>query len=217
MGDGRWGKASENLGQGRLGMSDRQKVEKFEDLDAWKEARKLVKQIYTLTREPGIRRDFGLNDQIRRAGVSVMSNIAEGFERRHLPEKLQFYSIARASGGEVRSLLYVLEDNHADCAVRATELCLKSAHVGRLLTGLIQSTERRRSHGGTEARSHGVTEDQIAEPVPPSAISHLPSPEMREQDQDQDQDQDQEPRPPRDERPRLGDAVPPSAISHLPR
>jgi four helix bundle protein len=129
-------------------MSEKQKVEKFEDLDAWKEARKLVKQIYSLTREPGIRRDYGLNDQIRRAGVSVMSNIAEGFERRHLPEKLQFYCVARASDAEVRSLLYVIEDNYPDCAARATELRLDVAHVGRLLTGLIHSTEKRRMADG---------------------------------------------------------------------
>jgi four helix bundle protein len=128
-------------------MSEKQKVEKFEDLDAWKEARKLVKQIYSLTCEYGIRRDFGLKDQIRRAGVSVMSNIAEGFERRHLPEKLQFYGVARASDAEVRSLLYVIEDNYPGCAVRATEMRLDATHVGRLLTGLIQSTEKRKAKG----------------------------------------------------------------------
>jgi four helix bundle protein len=127
-------------------MSGGQKVERFEDLDTWKKARRLVQAIYAVTRHTAIQRDFGLNDQIRRAGTSIMSNVAEGFERRHLAEKLQFYSIARGSNAEVRSLLYVIEDNYPDCAVRATELRNDATQVGRLLTGLIQSTETRKAN-----------------------------------------------------------------------
>jgi len=85
----------------------------FEDLDAWKKSRKLVSAIYTLTRDAALSRDFGLCGQIQRAAVSVMSNVAEGFERTHTAEKLQAYNVARASCGEVRSLAYVIEDNYS--------------------------------------------------------------------------------------------------------
>jgi four helix bundle protein len=71
----------------------------------------LVTEIYALTREASLAKDFGLRDQIQRAAVSVMTNIAEGFERTGGSEKLHFYNSARASCGEVRSLLYVVEDS----------------------------------------------------------------------------------------------------------
>lgn len=85
----------------------------FEDLEAWKKARKLVSHVYGLCRQPSLTRDYGIKDQIRRASVSVMSNLAEGFERTHKAEKIYLYKIARASAGEVRSLLYVIEDQEA--------------------------------------------------------------------------------------------------------
>jgi four helix bundle protein len=74
-----------------------------------------------------------------------MSNIAEGFERHHLPEKIQAYNVARGSGAEVRSLTYVIEDNFPESAERAIALRHKIVSTGRLVTGLIQSTEQRKS------------------------------------------------------------------------
>ena len=115
----------------------------FEDLDAWKEARELVRKIYEITREDSISKDFGLRDQIQRAAVSVMTNIAEGFERTGSQEKLNFYNIARASCGEVRSLLYVVIDNHPNSDGGATSAQLSAAAVGRIITGLIASTRKR--------------------------------------------------------------------------
>lgn len=90
----------------------------FEDLESWQKARQSVRATYDLTREDQICRDFGICGQIQRASVSIMSNIAEGFERLHLPEKLQFYNVARSSTAEVRSLLYVIEDNFPDPRAR---------------------------------------------------------------------------------------------------
>src|SRR5947207_8162324 len=116
----------------------------FEDLEAWKSTRMLVRGIYKLTRQDGLCRDFGLCSQVQRSGVSVMSNVAEGFERLHIPEKLQFYNVARSSTAEVRSLLYVIEDNFAGSAAGALQLREQAVQTGRLITGLIQSTERRR-------------------------------------------------------------------------
>lgn len=122
-------------------------VTRFEELEAWQCARSLVNSIYSLTRDDTLARDFGLIDQIRRAAVSIMSNIAEGFERMHLPEKSQFYNVARSSAGEVRSLLYVIEDNYPACADVATRLRDEVSRTGQLVSGLIRSTERRRSGG----------------------------------------------------------------------
>ena len=115
----------------------------FEDLDAWRKARRLVKGVYDLTREPALARDFGVCGQIQRAAVSVMSNVAEGFERAHGAEKLQAYNIARASCGEVRSLLYVIEDNCSPKAPALSEVRGLAGDAGSLVSGLIASTRRR--------------------------------------------------------------------------
>jgi len=79
----------------------------FEDLKVWQEARQLVGAIYESTKQRAFHNDFGLRDQIRRASVSAMSNIAEGFERGTRKEFVQFLNIAKGSNGEVRSQLYV--------------------------------------------------------------------------------------------------------------
>ena len=117
----------------------------FEDLESWQKARQTTCAIYTLTRNAYLGRDFGLCGQLQRAGTSVMSNIAEGFERHHLPEKLQFYNVARGSNAEARSLLYVIEDNFPESAASAAALREEIVSVGKLVSGLTRSTEERKS------------------------------------------------------------------------
>ena len=110
----------------------------FEDFDAWKVARTLVKKVYNLTLQDGFRRDFGLVDQIRRAAVSVMNNIAEGFERGSNRDFIRFLFIARGSAGEVRSLLYVALDQGyiTEAEFRNTcDLCIRSS---QMIWGLIR-------------------------------------------------------------------------------
>lgn len=85
-------------------------IEKFEDIEAWKRAREVVKTIYRLSSSGEFSRDYGLKDQIRRSSVSVVSNIAEGFERDGNREFINFLGIAKASCGEARSQLYVALD-----------------------------------------------------------------------------------------------------------
>ena len=116
----------------------------FEDLESWQKARHIVCKIYKLTRAQELCRDFGLCTQLQRAAVSIMSNIAEGFERSHLQEKLQFYNVARSSAAEVRSLLYVIEDNFPQLGLVATVLRDEIIVVGKLVSGLLRSTERRK-------------------------------------------------------------------------
>jgi four helix bundle protein len=86
-------------------------ITRFEDILAWQAARKLVQEIYAITREGAFGKDFGLRDQIQRASVSVMANIAEGFDCESHIEFARFLGIARRSAVEVQSLLYVAQDN----------------------------------------------------------------------------------------------------------
>jgi four helix bundle protein len=78
-------------------------IARFEEIDGWKLSRELTNKVYALTQQEVFSRDFGLRDQIRRAAVSVMSNIAEGFESRTDSQFLNFLGMARAAAGEVRS------------------------------------------------------------------------------------------------------------------
>jgi four helix bundle protein len=85
-------------------------ITRFEDIQAWQEARKLVKMIYKLTTSGLFAKDFGLRDQIQRASVSSMTNIAEGFDCESKLEFARFLGIARRSAVEVQSLLYTAFD-----------------------------------------------------------------------------------------------------------
>ncbi|MFZ1279569.1 MAG: four helix bundle protein [Ignavibacteriaceae bacterium] len=86
------------------------KVNSFEDLQVWKDSRILVKSIYQLTSDGKFSKDFGLREQIQRASVSIMNNIAEGFERNNNKEYVKFLGYSKGSAGEVRSMLYVAID-----------------------------------------------------------------------------------------------------------
>ena len=83
---------------------------KFEEIEAWQRARQLTKRIYGLSRSGEFAKDFGLKDQIRRASVSIMSNIAEGHDRSGTGEVVQFLATAKGSAAEVKSQLYVALD-----------------------------------------------------------------------------------------------------------
>jgi len=85
-------------------------ITRFEDLKIWQVVRQFVKRTYQLTSKPKFKNDFGLKDQFQRASVSVMNNIAEGFERDGSKEFIRFLTYSKGSAGEVRSLLYVALD-----------------------------------------------------------------------------------------------------------
>lgn len=90
--------------------NEKQKIKSFTDLDAWKEGHKLVLDIYKITKDFPKEEQFGLTIQLRRAGVSFTSNIAEGFSRNSYKEKLQFYSTALGSLTEIQNQLLVAKD-----------------------------------------------------------------------------------------------------------
>ena len=114
------------------------RIQQFEDIEAWQKARHLTREIYRASGGLEFARDYPLRDQIRRACISIMSNIAEGFERDGDREFVQFLSMAKGSCGEVRSQLYVAHDQaylSREDYEAATMLVLD---ISRLLSGFIR-------------------------------------------------------------------------------
>src|SRR5882762_2173650 len=119
-------------------------IEQFEDFIAWQKARALTALIYKITSEGRFARDFGLRDQIRRASVSIMANIAEGFERGRPTEFHQFLSIAKASCAELRSHLYVALDAGYLDEQTFKSLMSNAKELGQVVGGLRASVQKRR-------------------------------------------------------------------------
>ncbi len=115
------------------------KIEKFEDLLIWQEARSLSQDIYKSFESI---RDFGFKDQIQRAAVSVMNNIAEGFERQSDIEFKRFLYIAKASAGEVRSMLYLAYDLNYINKVNFNNLIDKSRKLSGSIGNFIKYLKR---------------------------------------------------------------------------
>jgi four helix bundle protein len=120
------------------------KIERFEDLIAWQKARALTRAIYEVTRQGAFAKDFGLAGQIQRAAVSIMSNVAEGFERGGRGEFHQFLSTAKASCAELRSQLYVALDVGYLDQRKFDELLRQAEEVARIIGGLRASIARQR-------------------------------------------------------------------------
>lgn len=121
-----------------------QKVERFEDLIAWQKARQLTADIYQVTSKGDFSKDFGLRDQIRRASVSVMSNIAEGFDRGSRGEFHQFLVVAKASCAEVRSQLYVALDVGYIVQEIFSNLNNSTDELSRIIGGLRAAVQKQR-------------------------------------------------------------------------
>ena len=113
-------------------------AESFEELHVYQRARELTNAVYALTRGPLFSRDRGLVDQIRRASVSIMSNIAEGFERGGDKEFFQFVSLAKGSSGEVRAQLYVALDAGYIDQQTFSRLSDMATQINRMLAGLMK-------------------------------------------------------------------------------
>lgn len=122
------------------------KVEQFEDLIAWQKARVLTQAIYKITRQGALRRDFGLTGQMQRAAVSIMSNIAEGFERGKRGEFHQFLSTAKGSCAELRSQLYIAFDSEYIDQETFNQLMGLAREEARIIGGLRAAVERQRDN-----------------------------------------------------------------------
>jgi len=119
----------------------------FEELIAWQKARALTKAIYAVSREGGLVKDYGLATQLQRAAVSVMSNIAEGFERNRRAEFHQFLSMAKSSCAEVRSHLYVAWDVEYFDKRKFDQLLRQAEEVSRIVGALRKTVASQRDMG----------------------------------------------------------------------
>ena len=114
-------------------------IKRFEDIVAWQKARELTCAVYVQTRKSAFAKDYGLVDQIRRAAVSIGSNIAEGFERGNNKEFVVFLGIAKGSAAEVRSQLYTALDAGYISNEEFISLKSQSEEISKLINGFIKS------------------------------------------------------------------------------
>jgi four helix bundle protein len=122
----------------------RERVERFEELVAWKKARSLTAAVYQVTNSGGLAKDPALRSQMRRAAISIASNIAEGFERGKLTEFHQFLSMAKGSCGELRAQIYLALDAGYLGQDSFDALLAQTEELGRVLGGLRAAVERKR-------------------------------------------------------------------------
>ncbi len=125
-------------------MTSKKGVSRFEDLIAWQKARAMAQIVYRLTMNGPFLRDHALRDQLRRSAVSVMSNIAEGFERASQSEFHQFLSVAKASCAELRSQLYVALDARYLDPTTFGQLFAQSEELARIIGALRAAVQLRR-------------------------------------------------------------------------
>ena len=131
-------------------MEIKKTIQNFEDLNVWQRTRELSGSVYELTKKKDFSKDYSLVDQIRRSSISVLSNIAEGFERGSNKEFIQFLYIAKGSCGEVRSQLYIaldqryiIEEDFNACKI----LCMKiSGMISNLISYLKTSNMKGTKH-----------------------------------------------------------------------
>lgn len=114
------------------------KITRFEDLECWKEARVIVSRVYRVCNVSGLKKDYSLTDQVKRAAISIMANIAEGFSRRGNKEFIQFLFIAKSSAAELQSHLYIaLDQNYLDKS-QFDELYSALDKVQRMISNFIK-------------------------------------------------------------------------------
>jgi four helix bundle protein len=124
-------------------MDEKPEIKHFVDLDAWQVNREVVLVIYKITKKFPKDEKFGLTSQLRRASVSIITNIAEGWGRFHYKDKVRFYHQARGSNTEVQSLLIVAKDLGYISEEEFDEMKVLIFRGFKVLNGLIRSTEKR--------------------------------------------------------------------------
>ena len=123
------------------------RIEKFEDNEAWKSAREVTRLVYEISSNEKFARDFASVNQIRRAAISILSNIAEGFERSGNKEFLHFLAAAKGSCGEVRAQLYVAFDQKDIDETKFREMAEKLSETSRLIAGFMKYLQQPEMRG----------------------------------------------------------------------
>lgn len=129
------------------------KIERFEDIISWQKARVLTREIYTIFRPC---RDYSFKDHIQKTSISIMNNIAEGFERETDQEFKRFLYISKGSCGEIRSMLYTALDLGYINKDRFNQFYKLSSEISRLIAGLIKSLEEKLESRKIESRRSKV-------------------------------------------------------------
>lgn len=150
-------------------------IQCFEDLIAWQKARELTRLVFRLTDQQPFCRRYRFCEQIQVAAVSIMNNIAEGFERNRRAEFSQFLSIAKGSCGEVRSMLYVALDAGFVDGETFAYLQSRTEEVARLIAGLRATVDRQRGeeHPRLTGQAHSSHHHRIGAPSPVTRSSKL--------------------------------------------
>lgn len=132
------------------------KIEKYEDLRCWQESRRLVNDIYKLLNQQFLRKEFALSDQLKRAAISVMTNIAEGFNRFHKRDFIRFLDYAQSSAQEVKSLLYIISDiQKKEHEVNISEIQKRCDYCQALILALLKHVKNSiREPSGKTKESH---------------------------------------------------------------
>mgnify|MGYP001284549718 CR=1 FL=1 len=129
------------------------KITQFEDLICWQKARVLVNNIYFITKSGPLSKDFGLKNQLRRAAVSAMTNIAEGFSRFHRKEFIRFLDISQSSAMEVKSLLYIILDQNYLENDKVTAVQNDTEEVRAITMGLLKHV------------NNSISNNKVSEPI----------------------------------------------------
>jgi len=124
-------------------MEYRRKIQSFTDLEAWKEGHKLVLEIYEITKKFPNEEKFGLVSQLRRATISITSNIAEGFRRETYKEKVRFYSMSLSSLSEVQNQLLIARDVNYIKNKEFQMPAIQSVVTSKLIGGLVRSSKKK--------------------------------------------------------------------------
>ncbi len=114
------------------------KIKKFEEIEAWKEARLLTNKIYDLNKSGVISKDYGLKDQLQRASVSIMANIAEGFDSHSNKHFINFLNYSYRSASEVQSLVYIALDQNYYTQEQFDKLYMQTGKIKGLIGGFIK-------------------------------------------------------------------------------
>ena len=117
-------------------MESPSKIQRFEDLIVWQKGMSLAEEIYRVTKQGEFAKDWGLRDQVRRAAVSIPSNISEGYERQTTQEYIRFLTIAKGSAGEVRTQLILASKLDYLTPIEAAALIEDCQEISRMLEGL---------------------------------------------------------------------------------
>lgn len=114
------------------------KIKKYEDLQCWQQSRLLVNQIFEIISNSSLKNEYALTDQLKRAAISVMTNIAEGFSRYHKRDFIRFLDYAQSSSQEVKSLLYIVLDQKMISSEKVIEIQNNCEHCSAMILSLIK-------------------------------------------------------------------------------